>query len=152
MNKGTTPSLSQTNDNTLSYIASVAGFILGVSYPLLAISTGVRAIYQLFFKANVVNYIGPSLSAVAALVYLIATIGFFVRKKWAWQLSVGTLVFEVVMVVVVGTLSISMPDTIGHTVWGRFGLDYGFFPLIQPILGLLWLFRDETMRVYGIRQ
>ena len=54
------------------------------------------------------------------------------------------------MVITVGVLSFIIPDVIGRTVWGRFGADYGYFPLIQPILGLAWLFHRETRQVYGI--
>ena len=43
-------------------VASIAGYILAVSYPVLALSTGVRAIYQLAFKPEVVQYTGAWLS------------------------------------------------------------------------------------------
>jgi len=136
----------------LSRFVSTAGYILGISYPLLALSTGVRAIYQLFFKTGVTNFMGPSLSAAAAAVYLVAAVGFVRREKWAWWMSVCALSFETLMVLVVGTLSFAIPDMIGHTVWGHFGADYGFFPLVQPILGLIWLFWPETARAYGVRK
>jgi hypothetical protein len=55
------------------------------------------------------------------------------------------------MTLLIGTLSLVQPDLIGRTVWTRFGLDYGFFPFFQPILGLVWLFWPETLRAYGIR-
>jgi hypothetical protein len=116
------------------------GQILAVSYPLLALSAGVRAVYQLFFKPGVTDYFAPALSAIAALCYLLATVAFVVRKPWAWRLSVGILTLETLGVVAVGTLSLVMPTLIGRTVWHHFGLDYGFLPLIQPILGLVWLF------------
>ena len=126
------------------------GYILAVSYPLLALSTGVRALYQLFLKEGGTDYLGPAMSGVAALCYLTATIGFAYRKKWAWQLSVGVLGFETVLTLIVGTLSFIIPDVIGSTAWRHFGADYGFFPLFQPLLGLAWLFWPETLRTYGI--
>lgn len=131
-------------------ILSAIGYILGVSYPVLALSTGVRAIFQLFFKAGVTNYLGPSLSAVAALCYLLATIGFIYRRRWTWRLSVVSLGFETAMTFVVGTLSLIYPELIGTTVWRHFGADYGYFPLFQPVLGLAWLVWPETLRAYGI--
>lgn len=136
--------------NAMSGFIQAAGVILAVSYPVLALSAGVRSIYQLFLKEGVVNYLPAVLSGVAAVCYLLATIGFVVRKRWAWRLSVSMLAFELAMVLLVGTLSFVIPDTIGRTVWGQFGADYGYFPLIQPILGLAWLFHRETRRVYGI--
>ncbi len=139
-------------DDTMSYIVSVAGTILGISYPVLAFSTGGRAIYQLFLKSGVTDYLPPILSAIAALSYLLATVGFFRRRAWAWRLSVGVLGFETFMTLLIGMLSVVAPDLIGRTVWRLFGIDYAFFPLIQPLLGLLWLFRDDTRRAYGIKE
>ncbi|MCA9901434.1 MAG: hypothetical protein H6654_07160 [Ardenticatenaceae bacterium] len=128
-----------------------AGTILAVSYPVLALSTGFRSVYQLFLKEGVASYTGPALSAVAALCYLTATIGFAYRRRWAWWLSVLVLGFESLMTLIVGTLSIINPELVGSTVWRWFGIDYGFFPLLQPLLGLAWLFHPETLQSYGIR-
>lgn len=133
-------------------VVSPAGYVLAVSYPVLALSTGVRAIYQLFFKADVVNYVPVYLSALAALCYLTATIGFAYRRRWSWWLSVGALGFETAMTLIVGTLSFTHPDLIGSTVWRHFGEDYGYFPLFQPLLGLVWLFWPLTMENYGVRR
>ena len=141
---------SSVSENALSGFIQAAGVILAVSYPVLALSAGVRSIYQLFLKEDVTNYLPAVLSGVAAICYLLATVGFVVRKRWAWRLSVSMLAFELAMVLIIGTLSLFIPDTIGRTVWGRFGADYGYFALIQPLLGLAWLFHRETRRVYGI--
>jgi hypothetical protein len=65
--------------------------------------------------------------------------------------SVVALSLEMILVLLVGTLSIIYTDVIGRTVWRYYGIDYAFFPLIQPILGLLWLFHPKTMAAYGIR-
>ena len=132
-------------------MATVFGHILAVSYPLLALSTGVRALFQLLLKEGVVNYIGPSLSLVAAVCYLTATIGFARRERWAWWLSVGVLGLESVLTLLVGGLSLTMPELIGRTVWRHFGADYGYFPLFQPLIGLVWLLWPATMRKYGLR-
>lgn len=136
--------------NALSGFISAAGVILAVSYPVLALSAGVRAFYQLFLKEDVIHYLPSILSGVAAVCYLLATVGFVVRKRWAWRLSVSMLTFELVMVFVVGVLSYIIPDTIGRTVWGHFGADYAYFPLIQPLLGLAWLFNRQTRELYGL--
>lgn len=136
-------------DSISDFIYTI-GIILGLSYPILALSTGARAVYQLFLKAGVTYYLPPALSALAATCYLVGTIGFAVRRKWAWQLSVGSLGFETLLTFIVGTLSFIIPDVIGRTVWRHFGVDYGFFPLFQPILGLAWLFSPQILRAYGI--
>jgi hypothetical protein len=136
----------------LTGFAATAGKILAVSYPVLALSTGFRAFYQLLLKEDVTNLVGPSLSAVAATCYLLATIGFAVQKRWAWWLSVLVLGFETLMTLIVGTWSIVDPDAIGGTVWRLYGADYGFFPLLQPIIGLVWLFHPVTRGAYfGLR-
>lgn len=145
-----TDRLSTPSNDSLSTFASVAGGILGVSYPVLAISTGARAIYQLLFKEGVTNYLGPSLTGLAALLYLIAAIGFAKREAWAWKVSVAALGIETFFTFIVGALSLIIPDVIGDTAWRHFGADYAFFPLVQPILGLVWLLHPETRRAYGI--
>lgn len=142
--------VSPAGDDALSTFASVVGGILGVSYPVLAISTGARALYQLLLKEGVTNYLAPSLTAFAALLYLIAAVGFARRRKWAWQLSVGALGVETLLTIVVGTLSFVIPDVIGNTAWRHFGADYAFFPFVQPILGLIWLLHPDTRRAYGL--
>lgn len=138
------------SDDSLSGFASIAGGILAISYPVLAISTGARAGYQLLLKEGVTNYLGPGLTAVAAVLYLVATVGFARRQKWAWKLSVGALTIETLFTLVVGSLSFVIPDVIGSTAWRHFGIDYAFFPFIQPILGLVWLLHPLTRRAYGI--
>lgn len=133
-------------------LVSVLGYTLTVSYPLLAVSTGVRALFQLFLKEGVVTYLAPTLSLVAAICYLTATIGFAYRRRWAWRLSVGVLLFETVLTLVVGSLSLVIPEVIGRTVWRHFGADYGYFPLFQPAIGLVWLFWPSIMRQYGLNE
>ena len=138
-------------ENALSGFIRASGVILAISYPVLALSTGVRSGYQLFLKPDVATNVPAILSGVAAVCYLLAAIGFVIRRRWAWWLSVCMLIFELSMVLVIGSLSVLNPEVIGgRTVWGNFGADYGYFPLIQPVLGLLWLFHSETRRVYGI--
>jgi hypothetical protein len=133
----------------MSDLAYAAGIILGISYPILAFSTGGRAIYQLLLKEDVTYYLPPAMSALAASCYFFATLGFAIRRKWAWRLSVGLLGFETFLTFLVGTLSFIYPDLIGRTVWRHFGADYGYFPLVQPLLGLVWLFSPGTLRAYG---
>ena len=52
-----------TAENALSGFIRAAGVILAISYPVLALSTGARAIYQLFFKEGVTDFMPPLLSA-----------------------------------------------------------------------------------------
>lgn len=131
-------------------VYSVIGYILGISYPVLALSTGVRAMFQLLFRPDMMVYPVPSLlSGLAALCYLVGTIGFFVRRRGTWWLSVCSLGFETLMTFMVGTLSFIEPELVGRTAWRHFGADYGFFPLFQPIAGLVWLMWPGTRKLYG---
>lgn len=139
----------QKKPDDMSDFVYAAGIILGLSYPILAFSTGGRAVYQLFFKAGVTYYFPPLMSAVAASCYLLATFGFTIRRKWAWRLSTGLLGFETLLTFLVGGLSFIYPEVIGRTVWRHFGADYGYFPLVQPLIGLIWLFSPATLRAYG---
>src|SRR5215203_20455 len=136
----------EVRDRQWETILSPIGYILAVSYPVLALSTGVRALYQLFVRHDITNYLAVYLSATAALCYLIAAIGFAYRRRWTWWLSVTILAIETALTIIVGAWSILDPPFIGSTVWRHFGEDYGFFPLIQPILGLVWLLWPQTIR------
>jgi hypothetical protein len=143
-------SLSQ-RDRLWANVISPAGYILAVSYPVLALSTGVRALFQLFVRDDITYYFPVIMSAIAALCYLLASIGFAHRRRWTWWLSVGVLGLETLMTLVIGIWSFIDPHFIGSTVWRHFGEDYGYFPLFQPLLGLLWLFWPQTLEAYDVR-
>ncbi len=128
---------------------SLIGYILGISYPLLALSTGARGLYQFFFRDDLTK-LGPALSVLTAALYLIAAIGFFKRTARWWRISVYTLGVETILTVIVGTLSFIIPDVIGSTAWRHFGQDYGFFPLFQPLLGLIYLLWRPTRVAFGV--
>ena len=129
---------------------SPIGYILAVSYPVLALSTGVRALYQLFIRDDITNYLPVFLSSAAALCYLVATVGFAYRRRWTWWLSVAVLGLETILTLIVGVWSFVDPPAIGSTVWRHFGEDYGYFPFFQPLLGLAWLLWPQTLRAYGV--
>ncbi|MCX6039664.1 MAG: hypothetical protein NTV69_00795 [Caldilinea sp.] len=151
--RATPPVLSSRRSEAIwANVVSPAGYVLAVSYPVLALSTGARAIYQLFFRSEISHSLPVYLSACAACCYLIATLGFVYRRRWTWWLSVAVLGIETVMTVIVGFWSFLDPDFIGRTVWRHFGEDYGYFPLFQPLLGLVWLFWPLTVAAYGIRR
>ncbi|MGB1250702.1 MAG: hypothetical protein ACPG8W_08840 [Candidatus Promineifilaceae bacterium] len=164
--------MSTDSNSTFSNFIVAAGVILAVSYPVLAISTGFRAVFQLLEQEPSNS---PWLTMVAALCYTVATIGFAKQPrdraqapkpartpfgKWwqaltpaaAWRISVYVLIFESIMTVIVGGLSVAGFEIFGRNVWQFFGADYGYLPLIQPLLGILWLFNPVTMRRYDIRK
>lgn len=136
----------------LGKVATAAGVVLAISYPVLAISIGVRAVYQLCCRPDLPGKVGPWLSLLAACVYAVAAVGFARRTRRAWRISMAALSFELVMVLLVGTITLLSPTAIPHTAWGNFGRDYGFFLVLQPFLGLLWLMWPSTRAAYGIGQ
>ena len=74
------------------------------------------------------------LSAVAAGVYLVATVALW---RGARRLAYATVLFELVGVLVVGTLTVVVDDLFpDQTVWSTYGSGYGFIPLVLPLLGL----------------
>jgi hypothetical protein len=82
------------------------------------------------------------LSAFAAVVYIVATIGLVRGGPGGRRLALVAISVELVGVLVVGTLSLTdraaFPD---ETVWSGYGRGYGFVPLVLPVLGLLVLRR-----------
>ena len=121
------------------------GRVLIAVYAVFAVSSTARASYQLIreFEQAPVAYI---LSAVAALVYILATIS-LAKKGATWNRIAWVAVsFELVGVVTVGILSLIQPELFGHpSVWSKFGAGYGYVPLVLPILGLLWLRKTTSV-------
>lgn len=133
-------------------ILSAIGYVLGVSYPLLAFSAAGRSLYQLFLKADLTTEIGPLTSLFATCCYLTATIGFAYRRPWTWWLSLAVLAIESCGTLITGVLSITDPDLIGSSVWRLFGIDFAFFPLVQPIAGIVWLAWPPTRKLFGFNE
>ncbi|HEX5542582.1 MAG TPA: hypothetical protein VFX60_13660 [Micromonospora sp.] len=108
-------------------------------YLLFAISASARAGYQLITKYDeaLVAYL---LSAFAALIYIAATVGLARADRSGRRLALVCCAIELVGVLVIGAASLLTPAAFpDDTVWSRFGEGYGFFPLVLPVLGLLWL-------------
>ncbi len=115
------------------------GRVLIVLYGLLALAATGRSIYQVledFDKAP----LAYSLSALAAVIYIVATIALVAPGRRWYLVAVATIGFELLGVLVVGTLSLIDPVLFPEkTVWSLFGRGYAFVPLVLPVLGLLWL-------------
>lgn len=126
-----------------------AGRLLIALYGLFAVAAGTRALYQIATKWQQAP-LAYGLSAVAALVYLLACFGIARRTPAAWRLATAVCAFELAGVLLVGALTTLRPELFAAaTVWSGFGAGYGYVPLILPLLGLVWLLRPETWRAYG---
>jgi hypothetical protein len=127
-----------------------AGRLLIALYGLFAVAAGSRAIYQIATRWSQAP-LAYSLSAVAALVYLLACVGLARRTPGAWRLAATVCAFELAGVLLVGALTTLRPELFAAaTVWSGFGAGYLFVPLVLPALGLAWLLRAETRRAYGL--
>jgi len=119
--------------------AAGPGRVLVGLYGLFAVAAGARAAVQLAtdFSAAPVAYL---LSALAAVIYLVATVGLVRGGPGGRRTALIACSVELLGVLVVGTLSLTdraaFPDA---TVWSVYGKGYGFVPLVLPVLGLLWL-------------
>jgi hypothetical protein len=113
------------------------GRLLVAVYAIFALAASSRAALQLVtrFDEAPVAYL---LSAVAAAVYVVAAVALWRDARRIALLAVG---FELIGVLVVGTLSLLLPDAFpDETVWSTYGIGYGFVPLVLPVLGL-WRLR-----------
>lgn len=116
------------------------GRVLVIVYGIMALAATGRSFVQIAqrFDEAPVAY---TLSAVSALVYILATLALVFAGSRAWYTVAWVAIcFELVGVLVVGTLSLVLPALFAHpTVWSWFGLGYLFVPLVLPFLGLWWL-------------
>ena len=113
---------------------------LVILYAVLAIAATGRSGYQLVTKFDQAP-VAYSLSAAAAIVYIVATIAIARGDR---VLAIGAMLFELVGVVGVGALTLVTPELFPNdTVWSGFGAGYLYIPLVLPIVGLWWL-RNRT--------
>jgi len=114
-------------------------------YVILSLAALGRSGYQIATKFDEAP-VAYSLSAVAAIVYVIATIAIIRANTVAGaRLATIALVFEAVGVLGVGLLSVIDPALFpSDTVWSRFGQGYLFIPLVLPFVGLWWLRRGKV--------
>jgi hypothetical protein len=120
--------------------------VLVIVYAVLALAATGRSGYQIATKFSEAP-IPYALSAVAAVVYVVATVALVARGSTAFRIAVIAIVFELVGVLAVGALSLVDPQLFpDDTVWSQFGRGYLFIPLVLPVLGLLWLRRVHRSR------
>lgn len=119
--------------------SSGPGRVLIAVYGVFALSATARALVQIATKFDEAP-LAYLLSALAGVVYILATIGLNGRGTAARKLAWTAVGFELTGVLVVGTLTVlDTADFPDDTVWSVFGRGYGFVPLILPLVGLWWL-------------
>ncbi|MGO4104557.1 hypothetical protein AB4Y63_11430 [Leifsonia sp. YAF41] len=119
------------------------GRLLIAVYGVLALAATGRSFVQIVAKFEEAP-LAYSLSALAAVVYIVATIALIARGKVWYRIAWATITFELLGVLTIGTLSLIDPALFPHdTVWSVYGRGYLFIPLVLPILGMWWLARHR---------
>ena len=114
--------------------------VLVVVYGVLALAALGRSSYQLVTQFSEAPF-AYVLSALAALVYVVATIAVARGNR---ALALWAMVFELVGVLVVGALSTVNSELFPRdTVWSHFGAGYLWVPLALPIIGIWWLVKGR---------
>jgi len=124
------------------------GRVLIAVYAILAIGATGRSVTQILTRFGEAP-IAYTLSAIAAVVYIVATVALAVPGETWGRIAWITIAFELAGVLVIGTLSLVAPQLLGitdtnpfgrqSTVWSAYGAGYLCVPLVLPVLGLLWL-------------
>lgn len=116
------------------------GRVLVVVYAVMALAATGRSFVQIVRRFDEAP-LAYSLSAVAAAVYILATLALvFARRPGWYTVAWIAIVFELTGVIVVGVLSLVVPQLFGHdSVWSYFGMGYLFIPLVLPLFGIWWL-------------
>ncbi len=125
------------------------GRVLVFVYGVFAFAATGRSVLQLTTELDKapVPYL---LSAVAAVVYCVATWALATGRRRVALVTVGV---ELVGVLTVGLTSLVVPqDYPDRTVWSDFGAGYGFVPLVLPVAGLAWLAVQSRRRTGDLRR
>ncbi|MGH3345773.1 MAG: hypothetical protein ACRDO4_02215 [Nocardioides sp.] len=124
--------------------ASTGRQVLVACYAVFAVAAGARSLVQITTRYDEAP-LAYTLSLVAAVVYLVATLALRRTSERARRVAISAVGIEAVGVVVVGTLSLVREDWFpDQTVWSEFGIGYLFIPLVLPFVGLWWLLRHPA--------
>lgn len=138
--------MSASNAVTPQQKNSGFGRILVVIYAVFTLSAGARSLYQVIRKFDEAP-LSIGLSALSALIYLVATIALAKKGDGAWKVSLIAVGIEMVGVILVGIFSYLQPQHFElASVWSHFGSGYGYIPLVLPMVGLWWLYRTNPAR------
>lgn len=116
------------------------GRVLVVVYAIMALAATGRSFVQIAQRFDEAP-LAYTLSALSAVVYIIATLALVFAGSKGWYLTAWIAIcFELAGVLIIGTLSLVLPDLFAHpTVWSWFGMGYLFVPLVLPFFGIWWL-------------
>lgn len=136
------PDSSPPTDSVQQATRTGFGRFLIAVYAVFAVAATSRSIVQLTTRFDVAP-LAYILSAVAAVVYIVATVGLARATEGSRKVVMVSCVIELVGVLAIGALSYIQPqDFPDATVWSHFGQGYLFIPVVLPIAGLWWLRRS----------
>ena len=123
------------------------GRLLIAVYAVFALAATARSGVQIATKFHDAP-LAYVLSAVAAVVYIVATVCFARGSATSRRVATVSCTVELIGVLAVGTASLldkaAFPDA---TVWSLYGDGYGYVPVLLPILGLLWIRRSARKKI-----
>jgi hypothetical protein len=126
--------------------ATGPGRVLVAVYAIFALAATSRAGVQIATKFHEAP-VAYLLSAVAAVVYVVATVALARAGYTWWRVALTACTVELLGVLTIGTLSIFDSAAFPHaTVWSVYGEGYLFIPLVLPVIGLLWLRRTAPSK------
>lgn len=122
-----------------------AGFgrVLVVVYAVFAVAASARSLVQIAtrFDEAPIAYL---LSAVAAGVYIVATVALARGDRASRRVAAIAIGIEMAGVLGVGALSLLAAGSFpAASVWSRFGSGYLFIPLALPFVGAWWLWHTR---------
>lgn len=119
------------------------GRVLVVIYAIFAIGATSRSVIQIVGRYDEAP-IAYSLSALAAVVYIVATVALARGNKTSRKVAYVAVGIEMAGVLIIGAISVIFPEAFPRaTVWSNFGSGYLFIPLVLPPVALWWLRRTE---------
>jgi hypothetical protein len=122
------------------------GRLLVAVYGVFALSATARSGVQIATELDAAP-LAYTLSALAALVYVVATVALARGGTGSRRVATIAIAVELAGVLAVGTLTLVDAGLFAdQTVWSGFGAGYGYVPLVLPVLGLVWLWRTRTDR------
>jgi amino acid transporter len=133
-------------DDLATRTRSGPGRLLIAVYAIFAVAATARSVVQLttHLSRAPLAYV---LSAVAAVVYIVATVCLARGNRTSRRIATVSILVELVGVLAVGTWSLldpaAFPDA---TVWSDYGQGYGYVPAVLPLLGLWWLRSTSSPR------
>lgn len=115
------------------------GRVLIALYAVFSLAAAARSFVQIVQRFDVAP-IAFSLSAVAAVFYIVATFTLARASTVSRRLAAWSCLIEFAGVLIVGTVSLVVPEWFPEpTVWSHYGSGYLFIPLVLPLIGLWWL-------------